>query len=373
MKILYWAGHIGNKFGAYEKYILLLARVCRVKGHQLTVLHEGSNHVSFYRSSLSEFGAEYIEIPHTLKEPFRGIPPAISIIKKQQPDIVHFNFTNPLVMPFAKVLGVPQVYRTCHNGIQKVTLKTRLSRIMNNQFMDRFFAVSRRVERDEIQAGIRKDKLFLNFLGLPIEYYAEENGAKIEAPLPFGSDDPQIRKIITIGRFFPEKGMTFVTEVAVETLRNFPDVIWWMVGGAGPDYEFCKEMVQKSDIKNRLVFLGQRNDVPALLKQAYMQVVGPLFEGLGLSVLESSLLGVPTIGPAIRGMDEAIQNDQTGILVGSRSTGSFTSAIGSLFGNPQMRDQMGANAKKYIIENHNSSYWIGQLINYYELDYQKRA
>jgi glycosyltransferase involved in cell wall biosynthesis len=373
MKILYWVGHIGDKFGAYEKYVLLFAKVCKARGHKLIVLHEGPNNVQSYRNTLCELGAEYVSISHTLKNPIQGISSTIKVIRNFRPDIVHFNFTNPLVMPLAKILGVLLVYRTCHNGIPKVTVKTQISRIMNNVFIDRFFAVSHRVWNDEIRAGVRKDKLFLNLLGLSIENYAEESLSMIHNPFPSGWNNTQTRKIITIGRFFPEKGMRLVTQIAIETMRRFSDVTWWMVGGVGPDYELCKDMVNRSQLENHILFLGQRNDVPALLKQTYIQVVGSLFEGLPLNVLESSLLGVPTIGPNIKGLDEAIQNDQTGFLLESRSVESFISAIGILLEDPSLRNRMGKNAKNYIIENHNSSCWIEQLMNFYERDYSEKA
>lgn len=373
MKILYWAGHIGDKFGAYEKYILLFAKVCKVRGYQLIVLHEGPNNVSIYRNTLAELRTQYVSIPHTLKEANRGIRSAVSVIRRFRPDIVHFNFTNPLVMPLAKLLGIPLTYRTCHNGIQKVTVKTRLSRMMNNRFIDRFFAVSNRVRNDEVSAGVQKDKLFLNFLGLPIENYAEGNLATIDEPIPSAWDDPHTRRIITVGRFFPEKGMRFVTQVAIETIHKYPDVAWWMVGGDGPDYALCREMVNRSHLEDRILFLGQRNDVPALLKPSYIQVVGSLFEGLPLNVLESSLFGVPTVGPNIKGLDEALQDESTGFLVESRSVGSFIQAISILLENPGLRNNMGENARSYVVKNHDSAYWIEQLMNYYEQDFGQKV
>jgi len=373
MKILYWVGQIGDKFGAYEKYVLLLSRVCQARGHRLIVLHEGPNNVPYYRNTLSEVGAEYASIPHTLKEPKLGIQSAFSVIKKYRPDIVHFNFTNPLVMPLAKLMEVPLTYRTCHNGIQKVSAKTRVSRMMNNKFIDRFFAVSNRVRNDEVRAGVQKDKLFLNFLGLPFDEYTGERLSTFDEPLPFGWKDPQTRKIITVGRFFPEKGMSFVTQVAIEMMHRFRDIVWWMVGGLGPDYAYCEEMINRNHLENRVLLLGQRNDVPALLKQSYLQVVGSVFEGLPLNVLESSILGVPTVGPNITGLDEAIQNDRTGYLIETCSVENFVSAISTLLENPNLRNQMGKNAKNFVVDNHNSSYWIEQLMNYYEQDYSQKV
>lgn len=373
MRILYWVGHIGNKFGAYEKYVLLFAEICKARGHQLIVVHEGPNNNQVYRNTLSELGAEYVSIPHTLKDPKEGIWSAVSIIRKFQPDIIHFNFTNPLIMSFAKLLGVPLSYRTSHTAIPQITARTKASRMMTNVFIDRFFAVSECVWNYETLAGARRDKLFLNYLGLPIEDYADGNIARADEPLPSGWDDPRTRKIITIGRFFSQKGMDFVTLVAIETLHMYPDIIWWMVGGRGPDYSVCKEMVDQNHLDDRIIFLGQRNDVPALLRQSYMQVVGSLFEGLPLNVLESSILGVPTIGPNIKGLDEVIQPNRTGFLIGTRTVEDFVTAIATLLDDASLRNRMGENAKSLVIQSHNSSFWIQQLMNYYERDYSRKV
>jgi glycosyltransferase involved in cell wall biosynthesis len=298
---------------------------------------------------------------------------AVSVIRKSQPDIIHFNFTNPLVMPFAKLLGVPLSYRTGHTAIPQITARTKISRMMTNVFMDRFFAVSECAWNYEILAGARKDKLFLNYLGLPIEDYAEGNIAAANEPLPSGWNDPRTRKIITVGRFFPEKGMDFVTLVAIETMHLYPDVIWWMVGGRGPHYSLCKEMVDQNHLDDRIIFLGQRNDVPALLRQSYMQVVGSHFEGLPLNVLESSILGVPTIGPNIKGLDEAIQANRTGFLIGTRTVEDFVTAIDTLLEDASLRNRMGENAKSFVIQSYNSSFWIQQLMNCYERDYSRKV
>ncbi len=55
----------------------------------------------------TELDAEYVSIPHTLKEPINMAFVLLFIIKKYRPDIIHFNFTNPLIMPIANYL----VYR----------------------------------------------------------------------------------------------------------------------------------------------------------------------------------------------------------------------------------------------------------------------
>lgn len=372
MKILYWVGHIGNMFGAYHKYILCLAKICSSCGNELIVLHEGTNDFPAYRNKLTEYGAEYIEIKHTMKEPIQGLKSSFRVIRKYKPDIVHYNFTNPIIMPLAKLLRVPITYRTCHNGIQNVSTRTRLSRFVNNFFIDRFFAVSKRVCNDEVNAGVKKNKIFLNYLGIPLEYYAEESSISIAKPLPTGWNDTHIKKIITIGRFFPEKGMKFVTKVAMEVLKRHKDVIWWIVGGIGPDYPACLDMIKSNNLEERIIFLKVRNDVPALLQQAYLQVVSPVFEGLGLNVLEASILKIPTIGTNIPGLDEAINNFETGFLIEPNSIESMVSAVTLCLEQQCMRNKMGENAKNFVVENFNSVYWIGKLMDFYNQDYSKK-
>lgn len=322
-----------------------------------------------FNKSLQAMGIKQFVVGQTFVDPCTAIPKALRQINILKPDIVQTNFINPLAIPLLKLTGVPIIYQTYHSGIKgNVSLKTRLIRIITSKIVTRVIAVSERVKRDEIRAGAISSKITVNYLGIPIEPFLSDVG-NLRGQPPAGWMQPEIKKIITIGRFYPEKGMRYVTEAAVQVIKEFPDVIWWLVGKDGPEGSICREMVSKAGAGDRVFFLGERNDIPTLLNQAWLQVVGSLWEGLPLMILEASVLGVPTIGPNIDGINETVFDKKTGILVESGSSKGLANATSYLLNHPEIREQMGFSARSYIEEKFDANKHISKLIELYELDY----
>jgi glycosyltransferase involved in cell wall biosynthesis len=371
MKIIYWIGQCGNKFGSLEKYNLELAEACRSHGHKLIIFHDGPNTHPKYISGLNELGAELVIIGDSYKNPLKTSFAVIRYIYSSKPDTIHLHFVNPLMVPLLRLIGIKQIYKTWHTSINSnISFRTKLIRKVLNILVTRVFAVSKKVIHDEVCAGTRPSIIFLNYLGVPINQIIDDSKFESEEPLPPGFYEIDKKVIITVGRFDEQKGMKYVVEAAVQVMQQNSNAIWWLVGREGPELSYAKTIVDNNGLSDRIIFLGQRNDVPRLLTRAYIQVVGSLYEGLGLMVLESSIFGVPTIGTQIGGLDEAILNQHTGVLVPRKSSFMLTQETLQLLNNPEMRNDLGQNAKMFVRNHFDSSLLVLQLINYYEIDYK---
>lgn len=75
-------------------------------------------------------------------------------------------------------------------------------------------------------------------------------------------------------------------------------------------------------------------------------------EATSLSMLEGMACGKVVICSNIGGMKEVVKNGQTGILVPQKSPEDIAKAIGSIKRNPELRAEIGYNARKYVEENH---------------------
>ena len=368
MRIAYWLGGVGDKFGSLERYNILLAEACLQRGHELVVIHDKPNTVSEYAERLCAARAELIVIGDTYACPRTALGNASRFIRSWKPDIVHTHFVNPLALPMLKLLGVPLLYQTYHTGIDHpICLRTRMIRCVVQLCTRRVLAVSERMRRDVIRAGVMARHARTLPLGLPIrDFLAATNF--LGPQVPTGYNDPGIKIIITVGRFFPEKGMRYVVEAAVEVAKQRSDVLWWLVGRDGPEREYAYSLVRNSGQTERILFLGQRNDVPALMKKAYVQVVGSLYEGLPLMTLESSACGVPTVGTQIGGLDEVVLDGVTGILAPRCSGSALAEATLRLLDHRQLRDQFGQAARSHVEEHYDAEVLVRRLLDMYEAD-----
>lgn len=370
MRILYWI-RTGNKFGSLEKYILFLAQSCINHGFEFILMNEIENTSLEFNKGLNLFRVRQFVIGETFTDPIHSIPKAIKIIIRLKPDIIQTNFNNPIVVPLLRAIGVPIIYQTYHSGILgDVKFRTRFGRIVVSKFVNRILVVSERVRNDAIRAGCDPRKISMIYLGIPSSLFFTDIGI-LRGSEPTGWLNPDIIKIITIGRFFPEKGMRYVVECAIEIVKKYPNTVWWLVGGEGPEESYCRKIVKENKVEDKILFLGERNDVPTLLSQARFQVVGSLREGLGLMVLEASASSIPTIGTKIGGLDEAILDGISGILVDPEKSMSLIEGTSYLLDNPHIVTSMGKSAKQLFEEKFRTELLISELIDIYEEDYKK--
>lgn len=70
----------------------------------------------------------------------------------------------------------------------------------------------------------------------------------------------------------------------------------------------CEELVSELGLYNRILFLGERMDVPELLKTSDIVVQSSHWEGFGLSIIEGMAAGLPAVASDVEGLRELVKN-----------------------------------------------------------------
>jgi glycosyltransferase involved in cell wall biosynthesis len=104
------------------------------------------------------------------------------------------------------------------------------------------------------------------------------------------------------------------------------------------------------------------------MKQACLQVVGSQSEGMPLMILEASAFGVPTVAPKIGGIDEAIRDGATGLLVPPGSHQELARAATRLLVDDTQRRAMGVEASKLARERFDARRQVSLQLDLYESD-----
>lgn len=372
MRIAFWV-RSGNKYGSLERYIALFAELCQQQGHAFLLISEIENTTKEFCGRLAHAGANQRVVGESLQNPLKVFAKAINYLRDWQPDVVQLHFISSQALPLLRLCGVPLVYQTYHSGIDHtISFRTKLFRKLDNIFAARIFAVSERVRLDQIRAGVAPHRIEKLYLGLRLQDF-EGQHLILQGPEPPGWTDMKFKKIITIGRFFPVKGLRYVVEAAVKLMQERGDLVWWLVGQAGPESEVCNQLISSAGLNERIVVLGQRNDVPALLHNSDIQVVGSLSEGFGLMAVEAAACGIPTIGTSIGGLDEAILDGETGILVEVGSSQALADAALWLLDHPDECQRMGQAARQHVSINFDSEKNIAHLLGLFVADYEARS
>jgi len=172
------------------------------------------------------------------------------------------------------------------------------------------------------------------------------------------------RVLALIGRFYVLKGHEEMIRMMCAIATRCPDVVL-ILAGDGPDRLACESLAAQLGVKSHLRFLGQRNDVAALLEASDLVVMPSHTEGFPLAVVEALAIGRPVVGYDVGGIGEAIDCGQTGRLVPARNMDAFVDAVVSLL---EDRATLAAYSKRAFAaaEKYSSSAHVASLLECYE-------
>ena len=149
-------------------------------------------------------------------------------------------------------------------------------------------------------------------------------------------------KLLTVGRLVERKGHLKILEV----LKNLRDVKYLIVGDGEMKTEILKKIAEyKLEDQVELRTEVADEDLPEIYKEADIFVMPTSKtntdrEGFGIVYLEAGLFGLPSIAVNHPGVDEAVLDNETGILIND-SQEELKSAIIRLVENQSLCLKMG--------------------------------
>lgn len=97
-----------------------------------------------------------------------------------------------------------------------------------------------------------------------------------------------------VGRFMPQKNHALLMEVFSEIVKWKPNAVLLLIG-QGELMPDVQEQVQKADLSDKVLFLGQRKDVNRLYQAMDVFTLTSRYEGLSVVSIEAQTAGLPCI------------------------------------------------------------------------------
>lgn len=150
--------------------------------------------------------------------------------------------------------------------------------------------------------------------------------------------DSTSHKIMSVGRFGPEKGQDLLVQVAEKVLKNNRDWVW-EVYGDGETLEEIQTKIRKLGIEHQLRLKGNDPDVKSKYGQYAFFVLTSYREGLPLVLLEAKANHLPMVSfDILTGPSEIIKED--GFLIPPYDTDEMSEKIEKLMKNVDLRERM---------------------------------
>ena len=174
------------------------------------------------------------------------------------------------------------------------------------------------------------------------EIFTDIDRDMVRRELGAGSQDAVL---IQVSRMEPGKGHMALID-ALGCMMDAPNWKCWIVGGSQRSKEeryfrALQKTAALRGLNDRILFLGQRDDVPRLLHAADIFVqpnIAP--DSFGIAYIEALYAGLPVVTSSIGGGLEVI-DEKCGICVPPGNTGALVNALTTLVGSPDIRSTLG--------------------------------
>jgi glycosyltransferase involved in cell wall biosynthesis len=153
--------------------------------------------------------------------------------------------------------------------------------------------------------------------------------------------------ILCAGRLDPQKGHPYLLEAMRDVLRRSPDARLVIAGAAQQASEeyvrSLREQAADPELVGKVIFAGERRDMPRLMAACDMLSLASLWEGFGLVFLEAMAAAKPVVATRVSAVPEVVEDGETGILVPPRDPSALAKAIALLCDSPAERQRLGLN------------------------------
>lgn len=150
--------------------------------------------------------------------------------------------------------------------------------------------------------------------------------------------------VVSIGRLKqPKDFSTFVRSLGLVTAPFFARVV-----GDGPERDQVERAVREQGLTDRVELTGTSDDVARILGEGDVFVLSSRSEGMPMSVLEAMAAGLPVVATAVGGVPELVVEGETGLLVPPGDAGALALALDRLLGDAELRQRMGAAARRRV-------------------------
>jgi glycosyltransferase involved in cell wall biosynthesis len=137
--------------------------------------------------------------------------------------------------------------------------------------------------------------------------------------------------------------------IAAQIHQRMRDVEF-LLAGDGPLRPDLERQAAALGLSDRVIFLGDRRDIPAVLASMDVAVLTSDSESLSNVILEAMAARLPVVAYNVGGNAELV-NDQRGTLVAAGNENDFANAIHRLLSDAHLRGQQGNNARLFVEEN----------------------
>jgi len=368
MKLIMVTPYFYPKMGGVEKYVYEIGfRLVKKYNIEVVVICSCWGDDNEYKEELIN-GIKVYRLPFMFKvsstpiNPFWGKLHLLSIIKRENPDIINGHFPVPYIADItariSRKTNIPFIL-TYHNDLEGYNPLVRLlSKTYYYIIGFKTFSLSQRIiVTSEYYAKssphLRKyyQKLRVVSPGVDIgRYNTIEQTNYLKNKYNLKKDEKIILFVGQLNKESQHKGLAYLIK-AIKIVNNFLDVKLVIVG-TGNYLKYYQSLVSFEGIREKVIFAGyvDENELPKFYCGSDV-VVLPSYnraEGFGMVLIEAQACGKPVIGTTVGGIPYSVRDGETGLLVPPKDPESLAQAIQQILSDENLAREMGRAGYKRV-------------------------
>jgi glycosyltransferase involved in cell wall biosynthesis len=291
------------------------------------------------------------------------------IVRNEKVDIVHTFFETSDLWGglVSKMSGARTLVSSRRDmGILRSRKHDLGYRIMNPWF-DMVLTVSEQVRQFCIQKDhLPPKKVLTLYNGLELDKIPHTNGTGalrnslgIEASAPV---------VVAVGHIRRIKGIDVLVRAAGKVAREFPNVVFLVVGRNSEPAHFreLEVLIEKLGVQKNVRFLGETENIYPLLKMSDVFFLPSRSEGFSNALIEAMARGLPCVATRVGGNGEAVEEGHSGYLVENEDADSAADRIIALLRNPERAKEMGQAGRKIVEQKFTAEVMMERLVSLYD-------
>lgn len=333
------------------------------KGVQVWVVTNSALHVKKYTAQGARATLHYPDSKFSIK----SIRLLRSILKEQQTDVLYLMDSRAVATGAMAATGLPVkviAYRGAA-GIYWHDPTTYLTHF--HPRIDVVCCLSGYVKQEMSKNDLFKNRQYkVVHKGISEAWFGQKQQIK---PADFNIPPADIT-IACVANLRKVKGVHYLLQ-AISKIEQRSNTRTLIIGDKTDTAEFRQE-IAKSGVTAKVFGLGFQENVYSWIDTCDIYVQPSLSEGLGKSIMEAMMLGKAIIVTRSGGPEELIEDGKSGIIVPPKDPEAIARAINYLIENPEIRMEMGRNAKKRIATSFSLEHYADQMYELFTSTAQSR-
>ncbi|HEX3663017.1 MAG TPA: glycosyltransferase [Acidobacteriaceae bacterium] len=282
-----------------------------------------------------------------------GIAPSfVRTLERFHPVLLHAHFAldGAAALPLQKQLRVPLLVTlhgydaTTTDAALRTTIAGRVYLHRRQELRERariFICVSEHIHQQALERGVPESKIRTIPIGVDLNLFVPD-------PFRSRSRDPIV---LFVGRLVEKKGCEYLIRAMAQVEAGHPTARLLIIGD-GPLLDPLREQARAA-LRN-CTFLGsQPSSVVRDLMYRASLIAAPSIvasngdtEGLPITLCEAQAIGLPIVAFQGPGVAEAVVENETALLVPSRSEAALAEAISTLLGDADLTARFAAAGRR---------------------------